>query len=338
VTAVLDPPRTVPADDLTRREIVLAGTALALGIGLAGCGGDDGAAPGGARSVVDDAGRRVDVPLDAARIVGGHDGVAARALAQGVPLIAIATRGGRIDEGITAYFEVDGLERLGDPYELSIEAVAALRPDLILHEAFRDEPGLPPDQVARLEEIAPVLLLDNFLPLERAVARADELFGPLATVDLGAERARFERALDALRRVLGERWREVTAAMIFALGGGNMNVSGPTDLPVTDVLDRMGVRWSRLTRIAAREGGGGTWYDVPLERIPDLAGDLLVVDERDGSLAGNPLYENLPAVRAGQVVRLDRGYFGRHYPNYIAVAEKLAEAVGAIRPFRTDLA
>jgi len=328
-----------PVDDGTRREF-LAGAALSALI-LGGCGGDEPDAPRGRgrRRVVDDAGRRVDVPVDAPRIVGAHDQVAARALAHGVPLVAIATRGGKVDPDITTTFDVRDLERLGDPYELDVEAVAALAPDLILHEAFDGKPGLEPGRLARLEELAPVLLLDNFVTLERAIARASELFGPLATADLDAERARFDAALTDLRAVLGERWEDVTAAMIFALGGGTMNVAGPTDVPVTDVLDRVGVSWSKLSRLAPlpENGGGGTWYDVSLERIGDLAGDLLVVDESDGSLARNALYRALPAVRGGQVVRLDRGYFGRHYPNYVAVTTFLSGAVAAIDGFRTDL-
>jgi len=331
-----------PVDDGTRREF-LAGAALGALL-LSGCGGDEpdttrGAGTQGPRRLVDDAGRRVDVPVDAPRIVGAHDGVAARALAHGVPLVAIATRGGKVDPGITAYFDVSDLERLGDPYELDIEAVAALAPDVILHEAFDGKPGLERGQLARLEELAPVLLLDNFLPLEQAVTRASELFGPLASANVDAERDRFETALEELRAVLGERWQDVTAAMIFALGGGTMNVAGPTDLPVTDVLDRVGVSWSELSRLAPlpENGAGGTWYDVSLERIGDLAGDLLVVDETDGSLVRNALYRALPAVRAGQVVRLDRVYFGRHYPNYVAVTTFLTDAVTALDGFRTDL-
>ena len=50
--AVLDPPRTVPADDLTRREVVIG--AIGIALAAAGCGGDgaaDADDPGRTRTI-----------------------------------------------------------------------------------------------------------------------------------------------------------------------------------------------------------------------------------------------------------------------------------------------
>ncbi len=123
-------------DDVTRREFIAGLAAAGL---LAACGdGDDPPArstsPEG-RTFTDDAGREVRMPGPGARIAGVHDGVAARALAAGVPLVAIGTRGGSISPEITELYDTSGLELLSDPYELRVEAIAATEPDLILHEA-----------------------------------------------------------------------------------------------------------------------------------------------------------------------------------------------------------
>lgn len=255
--------------DATRREFL----AMLGAAGLLGAGGEDSAqgsgSDSGVRVVTDDAGRTVSVPVGAQRIVAAHDSVGARALAHGVGLIAIGTRGGEVSPDIAQMFDVTGLDDVGDPYELNFEAIAVLNPDLILHEAFAGESGLPLDQLARLEEIAPTLLLDNFMPLEEAVGRAEALFGDLAAVDLDAERARFEDALEELRSVLGDQWPQTTVGMIFSFDGSTMNVPGPSDIAVTDILGRVGATFTDLNEQAFEEGDGGTWYDVPLELVPD---------------------------------------------------------------------
>ncbi|MCE3026950.1 ABC transporter substrate-binding protein [Salinicola sp. DM10] len=87
------------------------------------------------------------------RVVTLYEGALDTALSAGVtPLGAIATRGG---DGVAAYLgtAADGIAIVGTARETNMEAVVALRPDLILAS-----PRLPREQYALLSRLAPTVV------------------------------------------------------------------------------------------------------------------------------------------------------------------------------------
>lgn len=64
----------------------------------------------------------------------------------------------------------------------SVERIASLQPDLIIASAYKGEVNEGNTPLARLREIAPVVVLETFNTVEEATAVTAELLGDAATV------------------------------------------------------------------------------------------------------------------------------------------------------------
>lgn len=151
-------------DELTRRHLLGGGVGVAALL-VTGCGSDDasdasasGTAPS-TRGFVDVTGEELQIPVRPERIVATHDiNAGAQVLALGGPLIGCATRGAGFDEALTTYFDMAGVAEVGEYYQPNIEAIAALQPDLIVHEGFDGQLYFEGDDTLdRLRTIAPVV-------------------------------------------------------------------------------------------------------------------------------------------------------------------------------------
>jgi iron complex transport system substrate-binding protein len=327
------PPRIV--DDLTRREFLIGAGLIALAPAC-GSGGENGDASGQTRTFADSTGREVEVPVRAQRIVAVHDGHAAgNLLSLGAPVVGMPTRGGEPDPSLVRFFDLDGIEYVGEYSEPNIEQVAALQPDLIVDYAPDGAFVYEDDTVERLRRIAPVVGIDTFRPVEEVMADFAELLGGDAHDRLEKQEIEFDKALADLRGLLGERWREVTASFMISFSG-ELRTLAPGEIPVTDILDRLGVSWGPLVQEAARPEHNGYLGGISFERIPDFDADLLVTQLYDESVAESPLYEQLAAVQADQVVELPEWSGGTHYINYTATTRLIFDELSG-RDLRTDL-
>ena len=292
--------------------------------------GDDESGTDGTRTFVDVAGEEIEVPDVPERIVAIHDiNAGVHLLSLGAPVVGIATRedGARTD--VTRYFDLDGIEEVGLTYEPNIEAIAALEPDLIVGEGF-DGAGM--DQFMTegiqesLEQIAPVVYIDTFRPVEEVMADFEELVGDAATESVDDQEAEFEAAFAELRDLLGDGWPDVAVSAVFS--GEPLGIPGPANQVETEILSRLGVSFTDVVRDVEGEGGFG---ELSSERIPELESDLLVVTTAfDQNILDNPLYQALRVVQAGQVYEIDEPTAGTHWQNYTAVAEDLTAALSAM--------
>lgn len=309
-------------EDITRRDFLVGGAAAFL---LGGCGsGENGSEPSGeTRGFVDATGEEIQVPVRPERIVATHDiNAGTQVLAFGGPLIGIASREEGAREDLVRYFDLDGMQDVGAVYEPNIEQIAALEPDLIVHEASEGELTLDDDVVSRLREIAPVVGIDTFRPVDEVMSDYDELLGDAATASVEDQRSEFQSLLDELRGLFCDRWSEVKASHISP-ELGELAAYGPTALVPNDILTRVGVSWVPIMEEAGREESGAV-RGISLERLPEFSADLILTQTAIGDeILDEPLYQRLPAVRSGQVVELDELFYGAHYPNYIWVAEDL---------------
>lgn len=155
-TVVLDD-RTVEEifDDLTRREFVVAGAALAVLVGV-GCGNDDAKEQAASSTRTIDSNRGpVEVPINPQRIVAIDRIALDTALALGLKPIAAAPPASE-----TSYLGdlVNGIETISTPDGINFERIAALEPDLILgiDDPFYD------DMYGPLANIAPTALVGQF--------------------------------------------------------------------------------------------------------------------------------------------------------------------------------
>jgi iron complex transport system substrate-binding protein len=281
--------RTGPALD---RRHFLVGAAAVLGVAACGdSGSDDGAggAPSGTRTVQGSRGP-VEVPAEPKRIaalVGSND---IDVLAFGItPVYAGSFAEGWLDipDGVVT----------SDAVPPSVEAVGGTRPDLLLGwDWLADEPSW-----AQLTKLAPAVPLpedrtwqDTFRVLADAVNRKAQ------GEELLSEFARRAAALKAQRTAAAP----VQVAHIDFVKPGTVTIYGQ-DRDTTAIMREVGLDV---------QGPAETAQDASIERLPEITAPWLIAygygEEGRTALAsvkGTPLWQNLPAVRAGHVVEVESG-------------------------------
>lgn len=299
-----------------------------------------GSCDAGLRPFVDVTGNEVCVPQTPERIVAIHDiNAGAQVLSLGGPLVGMASRADGFRADVARYFDLEGVADVGNVYEPNLESILALQPDLIVHEGFDGTYFLTDDNtLMALQEIAPVVAIDVFRPVEEVMTDYQMLLGDAATISLEEQQATFDERLAEIENILGDEWRNVTVSFIDPASDGTLQIWGPTALVPLDILTRVGVNWVPLQIEADSDENGGFIGNVSPERIDELNADLSLVDVRfSPEIIDSPLYRTLSAVRAGQVIILDEPFSGTHYPNYIVTAELLLERLNSLGDFNTDL-
>lgn len=335
---------------ITRRQFVVGSAFTLGGIAVAGCAddNDDSASPSAAasatpstpnvRSFTDSTGTTVEVPNQATRIVATHDyNAGAQLLSLGAPVIGLPVReDGKVDPSLRRYFNVDGITTVGTVYEPNIEAIAALKPDLIVHEAFDGKTQFRSDNtLEQLRQIAPVVAIDTFRTVEDVMADFGRLLGPGAIARMDQGRAAFDETVGRLRALLGDRWSQVTVSVVYYFEG-NLRAYEPEAGSENDILNRIGVRWSSAHQQAAAVADDNS-LDFSLEKIADFDADLVVLAGNiDSPLEEEDLFQRLDAVEAGQWLRLSSGLYGTHYANMTALAQAYIDALVG-KDLRTDI-
>lgn len=247
--------------------------------------------------VVDDAGRIVSLDQPARRIVALSPQLLELAAAAGASRAVVATIRGAEDVAWARK-----LPRVGDAFGLNLEAIALLKPDLIL--AWQS--GTPPREVARLQSLGiPVYWsqANGFDALARTVTRIGTLAGTSEQADRWVRA--FDARLAALRRRYADRrpavrvfyqvWNEPLTTVggpqligqaIALCGGrnvfGDLNTFAPT-------VSREAVIGANPQLIVASGPQAATWLDAwrRFRQVSAVRHDQLVVLPSDAlSLMG----------------------------------------------------
>ena len=325
---------------ITRRRFIIGAGGLLGAAALGACGaGDEAVAPtsteeSATRTFVDSAGREIVVPNRAQRIVAtnGLNGID-QLLSLNAPVIGFA-KGNGVREDISRYFgDLEDVADVGTYENPNLERIVALNPDLIVVTAGQLS-FLDASIVERLEEVAPVVEINTFRPVEEVMSDFIGLLGGNYQERLSELEAEFEQKLDELRAVLGDAWSQVTAAEMGSTDEG-IRVHGPTAIPRTDVLTRIGVSWIPLVEEAGARNS--ILNGISLERIEEFASDLLIIYTAfNDTILAEPLYQSLDVVQADQVVEFSEPASGNHYQNYIYVIEQFLEQLAG-KTIRTDI-
>ncbi|WP_433279463.1 ABC transporter substrate-binding protein [Pseudonocardia xinjiangensis] len=298
-----------------------AAVTVLVAVALAGCGtteapDDAGSTPTTGNSapitVTDGRGRQVTLDGPATRPVGLEWNVAEHLVSLGVPPVGVADV-----EGYTNWVKAAPLAGdvtdVGVRGEPSVEAIAALRPDLVL--ATTD---LPDGAVTQLEAIAPVVLVrpadasDSIGQMRRNV----ELVATLTGTQAAAQRvlADFDTALtDGAARLAaaGLAGRRFAFADGY-LDGGRLSIRPFTEGSLVESVSQ------ELGLVNAWPLSGDADYGLATTDVEGLTtlGDVEFVyyaNDADGpdpfvdGLAGNAVWASLPFVQAGNVTRLPDG-------------------------------
>ncbi|WP_232550111.1 iron-siderophore ABC transporter substrate-binding protein [Propioniciclava soli] len=252
--------------------------------------------------VIDSRGVTVTLERPATRVVTLEWGPTEDVLALGVEPVAVADPAG-FASYVSSVTLPEGTPDVGLRTEPSLESIAAAEPDLILGV----NGSIPENAIAQAEQIAPVVLLTG-ADATRQLENLRDNFNTVALL-LGREAAAQEvlSQLDAKLEESAAALSGVTAPYIFAW----INVTGSTaDLRMHSsrsvpgaIAEELGLT-NAYTEPGDDAWGIGSW---DLEALTTLPADTQILswanDDADplAALAGNPLWDGLAPVQAGNV-------------------------------------
>jgi ferric hydroxamate transport system substrate-binding protein len=264
----------------------------------------------------DDTGSTVVIPHTAKRIVALEWTFAEDALALKATVVGVTDIKGYKSWLKTPPIPSDVAD-VGTRAQPSLEAIAALRPDLILTATIRVGDTLP-----QLSSIAPTLVFDPYPKATTQYAEMESAFTTIAKATGTQKRAAlllkqvhgtFAKAKAILTKK-GVTKHPISTTQAFTSGGQSIARLFTPDAMVTQILEKMGLQ-------PAWKGDSGAFgfTSVGLEglaKLPDDAYLLFVAQASDNPFAGswqnNSAYQALPIVKAGHVLSLrpDTWFFG----------------------------
>ncbi|MBM7806424.1 iron complex transport system substrate-binding protein [Geodermatophilus bullaregiensis] len=299
---------------LTRRAALVAAALTTAGT-LAACGSDGGASGGGAASssagggdgtfpvTVSTAFGDVEIPEEPQRVVALGWSDAETALALGVQPVGASDWLGFGGEGVGPWAEglYDEAPEIVETLEPSLEAVAALQPDLILDTRSDGTQ----ERYEQLRQIAPTVGVPEGVTQYRTTWQQQlDLVGQALgrTDEAGQLRSDLEqRFADAAEANPGFDGTEVAVGAYTSEGFGAY-VRGDTRV---DFMEALGFSNEPAIQDLAGEG-----FFVPIseEQVPLLDAPLTVVFPifvDPAQITGNPLWQTLGSVQAGNALLLE---------------------------------
>lgn len=257
------------------------GEAYGIAVGEQGVAeGIPGVTDGTAVRVIEDVDHQaVAVPVEPERVVTLSEPTLDGTLRLGV--MPVGTVNGRGQSGVPNYLraEAEGVPTVGTVAQFNFEAIAKLKPDLILTYASG---GNNPESVAILERIAPVVFVGyagaewrtTFRNVADALGKAEE--GERAITEFE------ELAADVSRRLSDAGYDEKTFSIVRWQGSSASLIL--KDLPPGMALEELGLR-----RPPAQDRDGrGHSEPISLENLTDADADVMFFGTLGGSSVGNP--------------------------------------------------
>ncbi|MEW1909456.1 ABC transporter substrate-binding protein [Kitasatospora sp. NPDC085895] len=321
-------PRSRTAAHLSRRGLLAAGGATALGAVLAACGsgggsGSDGtsgssAKPAGAGpwSFTDDRKKEVTAKSAPKRVVA-YTGTAAALVDFGLDEQIVGVFGetktadGKADP-TAGDLKVDKVQILGNVWgEFGVEKYAALRPELLVTHMYDPDAlwYVPDESKDKILGLAPSVAITTARvpmtkPIERYAALAESLGADLKAKKVTDAKARFEKAAEELRQAA----KAAGGVKVMACSGSAdiFYVSNPKVSTDLMYFAELGVDIVVPTKLEA----GDYFEALSWENAGKFPADLILLDNRSTALqpkdlAAKPAWGRLPAVKAGQVTPWD---------------------------------
>lgn len=331
---------------MSRRRLLTAGGAVALGPLLAACGGDGnaegetgGGAGGGRWSFKDDRGRTVTLARAPETLVA-FVSTAAALHDYGVECDGVFGPTEPVDgkpNPQAGDMDVAKLTSLGTDWgQFNVEKYAALQPDLLISNMF-PAPDLwyvPQESRKKIEALAPTVgisvartsLLD---PLKRTAELAEALGADLGAKKAAEARARFDKAVESVRAAAAA--NKELKVMAVTGDAEQFYVAVPDSYCDLNYYKDLGVEFVE----GKKSDEWGFWEFLSWENADKYHADLIMVDNRTTAMSAEQLaakatWRQLPAVKAGQTVpwAMEERY---SHAGYAPVLEQLADAVRKAR-------
>ncbi|HTH50453.1 MAG TPA: cobalamin-binding protein [Pyrinomonadaceae bacterium] len=284
-------------------------TLVALSVAIAACGGAKSSGPAAnlpVRVVNDDMQRPVNVPVDVKRAVS---------LAPSVTENVFAVGAGDRLVGVTTFCnypeEAKGIAKIGDTMTPNMEAIVALKPDVVLVstasqvEAFTKT--LAQNHIA-VYVMDPATLTDVFNSLERLAA----LFG---TTD------KLQKVLPGLRNRAGD----------VELKAGNLPKTRVFVQISREPLFTIG-KTAFLNDVINKAGGASVTADVETafpklskETASALDPEVIILSDSEDDQEPNEAFKNSAAVKNGRVYKINADIISRPGPRLVDALEQIAK-------------
>lgn len=327
------------------RSVRPLGLAAAVVLFLGACGTTDDAAPGSASdapdggaaptqaagpvSVVDGSGVTVELPAPATRVVVLEWGEAEIAAALGAPVVGVADTAGFVtwvgDDVLPS-----GVEDVGTRGEPSLDAIAALNPDLIITtptgaEQARSQVG---DRIPVVSSFGADTggQLDNVRQDVRLLAevtgtqeRGEELIAEMDATLAEAATAVQDAGAAGTPFLMADGWKEGSTVSVRMFADHSL---------VSDIAEEIGL-------VNAWQEPGDEAYGLAQTDVeglspftdPDLHFYYSASDDDvfAGDLSGNPIWDSLPFVQQDQITHLEPGTWTFGGPiSVMSIAEQFA--------------
>jgi iron complex transport system substrate-binding protein len=282
-----------------RRLAAVLTAAVALGVGLTACGESDpvaGTATGETREITHAMGT-TKVPVDPKRVVVLDTDKIDTALSLGVTPVGAATAGEA--KGWPSYFGADklaGIKEVGVLTEPDVEAINALKPDLILGSKFRQEKFY--DELAAIAptvftEKVGITWKENFLLDGKALGKEQQAKDLLSTYETRAREFGTKLGDAAERKVSIVRFMP-TEIRVYGPDSFSGIVVGDTGLGRPERQQLVGKEDRRMDSVSP-------------ERVNEVDGDVIFVTAygekaaaEQAKVTGGTLWKGLSAVKAGK--------------------------------------
>lgn len=155
-------------------------------------------------------------------------------------------------------------------------------------------------ELTQLGDLAPIVGLSTYRPVEQIAATADRLTGSLGTTPTDTDaRAAYEAASSRLAAAITAK-RELRVGFLFGIDTTTIGVMNPRTWAVLKTVSALG-----LNLVPVPDTADNTYsLAVSLEKVSDLPADLLVWAVADPVPTGK-VWEQVSAVRAGQLWQPD---------------------------------
>lgn len=212
----------------------------------------------------------VQIPADPQRIVALNDHVLSMPLVElGAPLVGSA---GRVDNkgktflrGIKDLLGVDfhnsDIEYIGNYWEPDIEAIAALKPDLIIAGEFHEA-----KLVEQMRKIAPTLIVNTELPLLDFMRQIADAAGVLD--EYNKRLARYQARIAEARAIIPDAG-DITIPIVLSFDGKVLGWK--TYGALTQVMGDVGFARPEATQTLSEE-----YAEFSAESLPELDGDFII--------------------------------------------------------------
>ena len=264
--------------------------------------------------VTDDAGRRVTLEQPARRIVS---------LAPYITELLFAAGAGDALVGVSEYSDYPaaarGIQRIGGGGGLDLEAIIALRPDLVI--AWQS--GNPTGQVARLQALGLTVYLSEPRQLgdvSQTLRRLGVLAGTEAVAESGAG------DFDRRQKRLKQKYAGLSPVSVFYQIWEHPLMTLNGEHLFSDVVRLCGGRnvFDELPSLAPQVG-----IEAVLAADPDVI--IIAADDDSPMLSGWRQWPSLGAVRHGHIYAVGRDRLVRHSPRILDGAEQLCEILERVR-------